>query len=175
MDLDTRRRINDAADAIREVFKIETPIENIEEIVRDLHGRVERKPSLSEAVEGKIYRLNSGFVIEVPENKNEYREKFTIAHELGHLFLHMGYLIDNEIWNQNKDNVYFRKEIGEMEYQAHEFAAALLMPRKIFFEVMNNNYEGNGIYNIDNVAKYFKVSVEAATNRGRWLGILAWG
>lgn len=175
MESNTRKKINDVADTIREALEITTPIENIDVLVEKLHGRVERKNVLSESADGKIYREGEGFVIEIPQSDNKYREKFTIAHEIGHLFLHMGYLIDDEIWDQNKDKVYFRKELGEMEYQAHEFAAALLMPREKFFEVMNENYDGNGVYNMEKVAQYFKVSIEAATNRGRWLGILAWG
>ena len=62
-----------------------------------------------------------------------------------------------------------------MEYQAHEFAAAFLMPREIFFKVMNENYNGDGTYSMNKVADYFQVSLESAINRGRWLGILSWG
>ena len=36
-----------------------------------------------------------------------------------------------------------------------------------------NNTE-NGICNIYQVSTYFGVSLEAATNRGKWLGILKW-
>ena len=36
------------------------------------------------------------------------------------------------------------------------------------------NYTENGICNIYQVSIYFGVSLEAATNRGKWLGILKW-
>ncbi len=38
------------------------------------------------------------FEIIVFEYQPPNRKSFTIAHELGHLFLHMGYIIDEERW-----------------------------------------------------------------------------
>lgn len=169
-----RIKINDIADIILKTLKIPVPIIDIETLVNELRGQVIRKDNLQINADGKIRRNQNGFIIEIPYTENKCRERFTIAHELGHLFLHMGYLIDEELWNANEDAVYFRKDYGEMEYQAHEFAAAILMPRNKFFSVMKESYIGNGIYNIEYVAKYFNVSVEAAVNRGRWLGILDW-
>lgn len=174
MNSELRKVINEIAEIIIETLQIKIPINSLEDTVRSLGGKIKRN-KLKDGSDGKIYREGEGFVIEIPETYLEYREKFTIAHELGHLFLHMGYAIDKEIWDKNKDRVYLRKEVGEMEYQAHEFAAALLMPRELFFEKMNENYNGDGTYSMNNVADYFQVSLEAAINRGRWLGILAWG
>ena len=34
--------------------------------------------------------------------QDEKRERFTIAHELGHLFLHMGYRTNNELWEKQE-------------------------------------------------------------------------
>lgn len=85
----------------------------------------------------------------------------------------MGYLIDKELWDSNSNEVFFRKEKGEMEYQANEFAAAFLMPREDFSEVMKENYK-EGYYNMKAVAEAFQVSISAAINRGRWLGYLSW-
>lgn len=175
MNSGTRRQINNIAETIRDVLKVKTPVNNIEEIITRINGTIKRIDILPDDAEGKIYRDGESFVIEIPRMDNPLREKFTIAHELGHLFLHMGYLTDKDIWNENENKVYLRKEIGEMEYQAHEFAAAFLMPRSEFYNIMNENYNGDGTYSMDNVADYFGVSVEAAVNRGRWLEILAWG
>ena len=47
------------------------------------------------------------------------------------------------------------------------------MPKEEYKEVVKNNTE-NGICNISHVSNYFGVSLEAATNRGKWLGILKW-
>lgn len=174
MNSELRKTINKIAEIIIETLGVKIPIDNLDSVVNQLGGTIIRKDELDGA-EGKVYRNGDGFVIEIPTIDNRYREKFTIAHELGHLFLHMGYAIDESLWEKNKDKVYLRKEVGEMEYQAHEFAAAFLMPRESFFEIMNENYNGDGTYSMNKVAEHFQVSLESAINRGRWLGILAWG
>lgn len=87
----------------------------------------------------------------------------------------MNYL-DEEAWNNSddyEDTAYARNGYSEEEYDAHEFAAALLMLKEEYKEVVKNNTE-NGICNISQVSNYFGVSLEAATNRGKWLGILKW-
>ena len=61
-----------------------------------------------------------------------------------------------------------------MEFQAHEFAAALLMPVQQFYEKMQECYLGLGRYNMYEIASYFSVSEEAAYNRAKWLGIIPW-
>lgn len=174
MNSSVRKAINKISESIQEALKIEIPITNIEQIVESINGEVIIVDYLPENAEGRLYRNGNKFVIEIPSINNNNRRNFTIAHELGHLFLHMGYLIDDEIWRKNSNNEFFRKEIGEMEYQAHEFAAAFLMPREIFYNVMNENYQGNGYYDIETVARYFNVSVNAAENRAKWLGLLKW-
>ena len=174
MNSTMRKTINDISDIIRNALNIEGPILNIDRIVENLNGDLREVDSLQEGADGRIFRNGTRFIIEIPRIANDNRRTFTIAHELGHLFLHMGYLIDERMWDKNSDMVFFRKEIGEMEYQAHEFAAAFLMPREEFFEEIKKNYNGDGTYNMEGVAEYFNVSIEAATNRGKWLGIIAW-
>ena len=176
MNAKLRNQINQFADAIRDAFDIDVPITNIEAVVEQkIGGKIEQCMVLPRFADGKIQRIGENFKIQIPFYQTETRKRFSIAHELGHLFLHMGYSIDKNIWEKNKDNEYFRIDGGELEYQAHEFAAALLMPKEKFAEIMEHNYMGNGRYNIEKVANYFNVSFEAAVNRGRWLGLLAWG
>ena len=62
---------------------------------------------------------------------------------------------------------------SEKEYQANEFAAAFLMPKKEYFRVMNENLDGNKVMT-SKIAEHFHVSVEAASNRGKFLGYLKW-
>jgi Zn-dependent peptidase ImmA (M78 family) len=67
------------------------------------------------------------------DNRNENRLRFTFAHELGHFVLHRSILedlslqtIDDylEFLDAEKDEAYSR-----FEFQAHEFAGRLLVPR----------------------------------------------
>lgn len=47
------------------------------------------------------------------------------------------------------------------------------MPRVKYKEIMEQNTEGDFV-NTAEVAKYFRVSIDAAANRGKWLGYLKW-
>jgi len=56
------------------------------------------------------------------------RIRFTIAHELGHYYLHRDYLLSGKSHGSQSN---FRSA-DEMEQEADEFAAALLMPMELF-------------------------------------------
>ena len=83
----------------------------------------------------------------------------------------MGFQVDPELWSKQDDTIYRRFGTSEQEYQANEFAAALLMPRKEYLVVLKSNIT-NGRVNISEVADHFHVSNAAAGNRGRFLGYL---
>ena len=104
--------------------------------------------------------------------QNPQRKTFTIAHELGHLFLHMGFIIDRNLWQTQNETVYRRFGTSEQEYQANEFAASLLMPQVAYKRVLDQ-YSENNMVDMSKVAKHFNVSMAAAINRGRFLGYLA--
>lgn len=169
-----REKINELAEEIRKLLKIKGPISDMDYVVKSLGGEIEVVEALDGFADAKIARVNDSFKITICDWQSQARRRFSIAHELGHLFLHMGFGIDRNMWEENKNNEYFRKCGGEIEYQAHEFAAAFLMPQDLFREVMHKNYNKDGTYDMNKVAEYFDVSVEAAINRGRWLNILSW-
>lgn len=76
------------------------------------------------------------------------------------------------IYGTNKKNAtYYRSVDSLMEYQANEFAAALLMPKKEYKKIMNQYTTGNKV-ETDKVADYFGVSVSVASSRGKFLGYL---
>lgn len=168
--------INDLADEVRRVFNITSPIGNIEDVVKTLGGSVEKCTKLENFADAKIEKIdNKSFKISILDFQSDSRKRFSIAHELGHLFLHMGYCIDDEMWNSNENNKFFRCFSGEKEFQAHEFAAAFLMPKREFKEQMAKAFNDEDYtYDMGIVAEYFNVSVEAAINRGRWLNMLNW-
>lgn len=173
IDYETRSLINDLTASIIEVYHIEIPINNIDEVVRRLGGKVVERDNLSEYSDGFIRKTQDDrFEIVVSEYQPPNRRNFTIAHELGHLFLHMGYLIDKNRWNQQQET-YYRKGNSQEEYEANEFAAALLMPEQRYKQILDKYTEGN-VVDTSKVAQEFNVSVNAASNRGKWLGYLQW-
>lgn len=173
MNRELRMLINNLTQDIIDIFNIEIPIKDIDLVVTKLGGHIEENQSFNDFSDGNIRKQDDGFVIYVSPFQTKERRRFTIAHELGHLFLHMGYKIDKELWNEQKNATYYRSGDSLMEYQANEFAAALLMPQKKYKEIMEKYSVGNKV-RTDEIANYFGVSVSAASNRGKFLGYLEW-
>ena len=98
------------------------------------------------------------------DNPKGYRDRFTIANKLGHLFL--------ENLDTNKNN--FITGNNKQETQANEFAANLLMPKAEFIECVYNNLDEEGLCNLDAVSDYFRVSISAVKTRGKFLGVFSW-
>lgn len=169
----TRAYINKVADAVRSTFDVAIPIDNIDSLVNKLGGSIVEKPGLDQLYDGTIKKIgDNSFEIAISPYQGDERRNFTIAHELGHLFLHMGYLISKGTWDQQSNSYQFaRFGANEQEYQANEFATALLMPQKEFKEKIEEYSSGNFV-NMAQVANYFHISISAATNHGRFLGYL---
>ena len=169
----TKAYINKVADAVRSAFDIAIPIDNIDRLVNKLGGSIVEKPGLDQLYDGTIKKVgDNSFEIAISPYLDDEKRNFIIAHELGHLFLHMGYLISKDTWDQQSNSHQFTHfGTNEQEYQANEFATALLMPHKEFKEKIEEFSSGNFV-NIAQVANYFRVSISAATNHGRFLGYL---
>ena len=123
-----------------------------------------------------LEKNGDGFKIIVSSYQDEQRKRFAIAQELGHLFLHMGYKTNAEIWEKQADKVPFQEKDPEKVRQANEFAAALLMPRYIFFltlEAASDIAEsGKRTIHMQAVADFFNVSLSAAYTRAKIFGII---
>lgn len=168
----TRNMINSLTEDILHSFEIQVPIQDIDGLVRLLGGSIQEDDS---HLDGTVKKDGESFRILVSPFQDEKRRRFTVAHELGHLFLHMGYLTNKELWKRQGEKEYHRagSVSSEKEYQANEFAAAFLMPRDEYLKKMNEYTVGNKV-NTSKIAEYFNVSVEAASNRGKFLGYLKW-
>jgi len=89
-------------------------------------------------------------IIEINENisNHEGRMHFTVAHEIGHIILHVPFYKEKHKDDLSKDKIISRKDGGfegtkkePEEWQADKFAAFLLMPteliKKTFFKKYN--------------------------------------
>lgn len=174
MDARRRKEINDFADRLRDALDLRVPVD-VELAVERLGGKIAYDETLT--YEAMIAKKGETFEIRLSETPvTEARKKFSIAHELGHLFIHMGYIISREKWERisdYKDSAMYRYGHTEEEFEANEFAAALLMPAEMFRNVAEQHYD-YGAFSIPGIAERFGVSREAAINRGRWLGIFSW-
>lgn len=123
----------------------------------------------------------SGVLI-VEENKatigfntenSRVRQRFTIAHELGHFKQHVQlnnkdeFFVDKDfIVKFRSDKNYTAKEVTQ-EREANAFAAAILMPKQFILDEMKDpKYKKLHETNlIEELAKVFEVSVPAMTYR----------
>jgi len=91
--------------------------------------------------------------IMVNDSDSAVRQNFTIAHELGHFFLHSAELAENPGLG-----IYYRRDEqniqDEKEKEANAFAAALLMPESLI-----SRYRS--IASVDQLASLFGVSTVA--------------
>jgi Zn-dependent peptidase ImmA (M78 family) len=174
----SKERIGMIADSVRTSLGLTCPYDP-EKAVTLLNGIIQ--PSIDHRIDAAIKKNgDNGFIIYLNIYKPAVRERFTIAHELGHLFLHMGYLFDQTKWdlmsnNDFQDSAFFRMSDNytQEENEANEFAASFLMPKTEFITIAKQNLF-NDRYTIGPIADHFQVSEIAAINRGKWLGIFAW-
>ena len=121
--------------------------------------------TLSDDVSGKIERepnTKSGYLITINSKHHRRRQRFTLAHEIGHYILHRDLigdgLTDDGLYRSTLRNGQKLEDFREQE--ANRYAASLLMPagavRKAFREG-NCSFAG--------MAELFDVSSDAARIR----------
>lgn len=115
---------------------------------------------------GMVAKRGDLRTILVNQSDAPFRKRFTIAHELGHHFLHL--MEDGEFYDSEVD---LFRETGspkskQVEVQANQFAAALLMPKDLVREALKHT---SGVANL---ARVFNVSEEAMGIRLAQLGIV---
>jgi Zn-dependent peptidase ImmA (M78 family) len=167
-----RKEIRDFAGRVYKATKCTLPV-NVDMVVQRLGGTISERADLS--AEAMILKSSeTSFAINLrtgPPN----RRKFSVAHEIGHLFLHMGYLVDKDRWSKVTTFVDSMERAGYsvQEFEAHEFAGSLLMPEADFRAIAAQHLTTGG-YVLPPIAERFDVSVDAARTRGRWLGLFSW-
>ena len=179
MDQARRDWIDEVADAVRRVYAISSPVGDMQDVVKHMGGKIDVDRSIPD---GRIVKdSDNSFTVFVSSEENYFnsnRVRFTIAHELGHLFLHMYYQSDIQKWNHIENGQSFdRGGYSGKESDANEFAGAFLMPKNEFYRIVEDlaiEEDGRKYVNTSAIASHFKVSELAAINRGKFLGIFQW-
>jgi Zn-dependent peptidase ImmA (M78 family) len=108
---------------------------------------------------------SNSWVMQVNEDHHPNRQRYTIAHELGHFCLH------KHLKQRFEDKIFFRGGTPDKpEWQANEFASAILMPEQSLREKVRS-----GTRSIENLAKEFEVSTLALRIRAKNLGMSGHG
>lgn len=123
---------------------------------------------------GVLLIENGTASVAINESHHHNRQRFTLAHEIGHVLLHAG---EDRVF---VDRRFFRNagsSKGELreEIEANAFAASLLMPRHFVRQCIEQYFQpGTGITDLDvfRLATRFEVSEQAMTLRLVKLGYI---
>jgi|APTNR8051073442_1049403.scaffolds.fasta_scaffold01888_7 Zn-dependent peptidase ImmA (M78 family) len=143
------------------------PGDDIHALVERIGGTVTVQDTLMEDPErsGSLYvDAHDDFRIIVPAHTSGVRDRFTIAHELGHYVLH--YVWKHSHGENPPERMYaLRKGSERVEWEANWFASGFLMPEAHFREAFQR------LRNVAAVAAELDVSLPAAEIRARQLGL----
>lgn len=131
----------------------------VEEIAHGLGIKIKRAPS--EDFSGILIRKEGKALMGINDNESHVRQRFTIAHELGHFYLHQAKdaFVD---YRDNQTGIVRNKK----EREANMFAAAFLIPREsLINEVKKLSPKGIFDAEIESLAKKYDVSKESMNYR----------
>jgi len=119
--------VNAVQRALRRLQIIVPPVPVRE--IAESYGIVVREEAAPTDVSGALLRSQEGVVIVINSEQHPNRQRFTIAHELGHFLLHEGtpLHVDHD-FRVNMRNSRSSQAVDWEEIEANQFAAELLMP-----------------------------------------------
>lgn len=158
-------------DLLRDLDLLTVPI-NVEEVAQKLGAEVVYG-DLEDDISGFLLREKGVMTIAVNKLHHPNRQRFTIAHECGHLHLHGEQ--GDRLWVDKAYSTIFYRDASSSsgdklaEIQANQFAAGLLMPEVLLTEQLPLELSDVDIFRL---ALRFQVSEQAMTLRLVSLGVL---
>lgn len=164
-------------------FRVPIPVDKVAKL---LDVKVMYVETEDEDLSGFFYRDPSSGKAVIGVNDDHYRtrQRFTLAHEIGHLVLHSFDDLHYDRKGYGTGYGRIRKRDGESalgenrdEIEANYFAAELLMPEELIYEKIENAdlgdiFERSAESAVKALAKEFDVSPLALTIRMQQLGML---
>ena len=143
-------------------------LNNLTKLAASLGAKVELADFNSDTVSARVFEdetTKDTYTIQIARNEPVRRQKFSLAHEIGHIIFHKV---------NTTPLVEYRRPLLEYadpnqlykETQANVFASALLIPEGMARSAWVN------IHDIDDIAEIFEVSRSAAYVRLNSLGLL---
>lgn len=169
------KKIENLASSILTELHIKTAPVDIKEIAKQ-KGATIKPYDLGEKISGMLLVKGSDGIISYNPTESQVRQRFTIAHELGHFLLHKK---TQDIFVDKQFQVHFRDEnstTGQdiQELEANAFAAAILMPKELLMrEIKMHHFDLGDESAMKELAKLFNVSLQAMTFRMVNLGFFS--
>lgn len=166
----SRATISSYAEDVAKAARFE-PGDALELLISDLGGTVEYSPAVFTGTadpESIIVVSDADFRIILGTMTSPGRDRFTMAHELGHYFVHYPLFKEsfpNRIMTAQRWIDHADKEQQRAEWEANWFASAFLMPEASFRDASRrcSSFE---------LAKLFGVSNSAVATRKKILGMV---
>lgn len=165
-----------AAEKLIDRLEVRSAPVDVEKIANQLGLRVFTE-DLGSEISGVLVSRDGAASIAVRRSDPVVRRRFTIAHEIGHFYLRH-HIHRSELVHADKDSqVIYRSAkasegLDQMEVQANQFAASLLMPTKLVREHVDSMPKPLRDEDVTQLARKFNVSVQAMTIRLTTLGLL---
>lgn len=174
MRVQKQRAARAARDLLRALNVTKVPVD-VEEIAKKVGVDI-RKAVHDTDLSGFLYRTEDQTFIGVNERHSPRRQRFTIAHELGHYLLHslIGVRMDVAVQAKYR-NARSSEGVDPEEIEANTFAAELLMPANLIEADMARISAVDILddQEIHQMAEHYDVSVQALTIRLSNLGYIA--
>lgn len=104
---------------------------------------------MPEKILGHTMKDELGISVMINNNLDGPRKNFTLAHEVGHLLMH----VEDTIKVETNDTISGNKSTEDIEKEANAFAAKLLLPDKVLVNQILSNYSITAISNISKISK----------------------
>ena len=139
---------------------------DVEKIAEALDINIVPYP-FSENISGVFFRKDNKLFLGVNSSHHIHRQRFTIAHEIGHFLLHATEALHYDKGPENE--MFFRADnITNLdEIQANHFAAELLMPKEAVLKCIKE-----GAKSSQELSECFNVSEDAMRYRLVNIGLL---
>lgn len=123
-----KQTVESRAAALLKEHSIAAPPVPVEQLARSLGARLSFEP-FDDDMSGMLYRDGDRAIIGINSAHAQTQQRFSIAHEIGHLLLHEGrpMFVDKSVRVNWRNADAALGEISE-EVDANTFAASLLMP-----------------------------------------------
>lgn len=147
-------KIQDAAQNALSLINYSCGEVDVEQLCRVLNLNLSYSERTLQDADGDTILGSANFgnrSIEINQHGNRHRERFTVAHEIGHFvlrhekYLRSEYIVEQDLYEEVKKDEAFNYE--RLEYQANLFASMLLLPEAQFLEAvgaLRNKFETYG-------------------------------
>lgn len=167
-----REKARKRALALLDQHAIKAPPVPVERIARSRGIRVEYAP-LDDELSGLAYVRENVPIIGINALHAPNRQRFTLAHELGHVLLHRQELeraVHVDRGSLRRDAL-AAEGVDSIEIEANAFAAELLMPTHLLVSALKRHpVDLEDDKAVATLAKRFRVSDAAMRYRLNWIG-----